>query len=137
MITQTTVTQLGYEIIGCAIEVHRHLGPGLLESIYQECLIKEFREKGLNFKSQVPVPIIYKEELLQHSFRLDLLVENTVIVELKTVDYILPIHHAQLLSYMKLSKKPKGLLINFKAETIQKQAVSLINEYFAALPKSA
>ena len=107
------------EIIGCAIEVHRNLGPGLLESAYEECLVHELRHKGLNVQRQKPVPVIYKEIQLDLGYRLDLLVENSVIVELKSIDALAPIHEAQILTYMRFSKRKVGLLINFNVTVLK------------------
>jgi GxxExxY protein len=95
-------TQLGRTVIGCAIEVHSALGPGLLESAYERCLAREFQISGLGFMRQVPLPISYKGEALDCGFRVDFLVERELIVELKTVERILPIHHAQMITYLKL-----------------------------------
>ncbi len=101
------------QIIGCAIDVHRHLGPGLLESAYRQCLSHELSLREIQFESEVPISVVYKDSRLDCGFRMDLLVENHVVVELKTVEKLLPVHHAQLLSYMKLSGVSTGLLINF------------------------
>jgi GxxExxY protein len=101
-------------IIGSAIEVHRTLGPGLFESAYEECLAYEFNNLGLRFLRQIAVPVKYKEIELDNAYRMDFLVEDQVIVELKSVDYILPIHEAQMLTYLRFAKKKVGLLINFK-----------------------
>lgn len=100
-------------IIGCAIEVHRELGPGLLESAYERCLAHEMTLRGLAFRQQVPVPIAYKGIQLNCGYRIDLLVDESVILELKCVDALSGIHEAQLLTYMKLAGKATGLLINF------------------------
>ena len=100
-------------IIGAAIEVHRHLGPGLLESAYEECLCHELHLRGLDFKRQVTLPISYKGLNLDCGYKLDLIVAERVVVELKSVDKILPVHEAQLLTYMRLMKVAVGLLINF------------------------
>jgi GxxExxY protein len=100
-------------ILDCAIEVHKQLGPGLLESVYEICLFKELRSRKLFVERQVQVPVIYKGENLETDFRIDLLIEKEVIVELKAVEIILPVHDAQLLTYMKLADKHLGLLINF------------------------
>ncbi|MFA3782662.1 GxxExxY protein [Melioribacteraceae bacterium 4301-Me] len=100
-------------ILDCSIEVHKNLGPGLLESVYEICLYKELRNRNLFVERQVPVPVIYKNEKLDVDFRVDLLVQNEVIVELKAVEILLPVHDAQLLTYMKLMNKRLGLLINF------------------------
>jgi GxxExxY protein len=107
------INKITEKIIGCAIEVHKHLGAGLLESAYEECLIFELQYAGLKVERQVPVPIIYKTVKLDYGYRMDLLVENTVIIELKAVEAIIPVHEAQILTYMKLAKKNIGLLINF------------------------
>jgi GxxExxY protein len=104
---------LSKRVIGCAIEVHRQLGPGLLESTYEQCLACEFRDAGLEFRVQEPLPVVYKGNKLDCGYRVDVLVENTLILELKSVEAILGIHKAQLLTYMKLSGIQTGLLMNF------------------------
>jgi len=101
------------KIIGCAIEVHKQLGPGLLESAYEECLYYELHSSGLDTKKQVVLPLVYKEIKLDAGYRIDLLVENEVIVEIKSVDAIAEIHKAQLMTYMKLANIKVGLLLNF------------------------
>jgi GxxExxY protein len=106
-------------IIGCAIEVHKNLGPGLLESAYEECLTFELEKAGLKFKRQQSTPVVYKEIKLDCGYRIDILVENLVIVELKVVDVIIPVHEAQLLTYLKFSGKRIGLLINFNVTTLK------------------
>jgi GxxExxY protein len=100
-------------IISAAIEVHRHLGPGLLESVYEECLCHELQLRRIPFQRQVPLPVHYKGLQLPHGHRLDLLVEDAVVVELKAIDTLLPVHKAQVLSYLRLGNWPIGLLINF------------------------
>ena len=107
------------KIIGCAIEVHRELGPGLLESAYEECLLYELLEQGIYTVRQKPVPVVYKEIRLDYGYRIDLLVENRVIVELKTVDMVIPVHVAQILTYMRFSEINIGLLINFKVTVLK------------------
>ena len=135
-VTQKYLDELTYKIIGCAIEVHKQLGPGLLESVYEKCLIYEFGLKGLHCQSQQKVPITYKDLYLDADLRFDVLVENLVIVELKSIDGILPIHEAILLTYMKLLTKPKGIIINFKSTNIFKEGQkTLVNELYASLPK--
>ena|SRR5438270_6208957 len=111
--------ELTENIIGAAIEVHKAIGPGLLESVYEECLCHELTLRGLAFKRQIPVPLIYKGKSLDCNFRLDLVVEDLVLVELKTVNQILPIHEAQLLTYMKLMEKRVGLIINFNVSVLK------------------
>jgi len=101
------------KIIGCAIEVHKILGPGLLESAYEECLAFELSKVGISIKRQKPVPVVYKEIKLEYGYRIDLLVENEVVIELKSIDAFAPVHTAQILTYMKFAKKKIGLLINF------------------------
>jgi GxxExxY protein len=106
---------LTYRIIGAAIEVHRLLGPGLLESTYEECLCLELVLLGIPFERQVPLPIVYKSMRLLRAYKPDLLIDSAVIVELKTVEKILPVHEAQLLTYLRLSGLERGLLINFNS----------------------
>jgi len=110
---------LSKEIIGSAIEVHKLLGPGLLESTYEECLMYELSRKGLKVERQKPLPIIYKEIKLDYGYRLDLVVENKVIIELKSIDGFAPVHEAQILTYMKLSNIKVGLLINFNVTVLK------------------
>jgi len=135
MITQKYINEISYEIIGCAIEVHRYLGAGLLESVYEACFIEELKNAGLSVRSQLYVPINYKGKDLGGSLKLDLLVNDLIIVEDKAVEVMIPLFQAQLLSYLKLSGKPKGLLINFNCEVIKDQVVSLVTKEFAKLPK--
>ena len=111
--------QITEKIIGCSIEVHRHLGPGLLESAYEECLSFELKKAGLKVERQLPVPVIYKDIKLDCGYRIDLLVENHVIIELKTVEAFAPVHEAQILTYMKFAKKNIGLLINFNVTLLK------------------
>ena len=135
MITQKTINELSYKIIGCAIEVHKELGPGLFETVYETCLIDELINSGINVKYQLHIPISYKGKMLNSNLILDLLVEDSIVVELKTVESILPVHKAQLHTYLKLTKKPKGLLINFYSESIKDQIVSYVTPAFSDLPK--
>jgi GxxExxY protein len=136
MITQSDIDKLSYKIIGCAIEVHKSLGPGLLESVYETCLIDEMVTKGLSVKSQVYLPINYKNKNLGGQLKLDILVNDLIILELKAVEAMIPLYKAQLLSYLKLANKPKGLLINFNCENITEHLCSLVTEEFSKLPKS-
>ncbi len=105
--------QLSKIIIGCAIEVHKTLGPGLLESAYQECLCYELRKKGLSIEKEKPLPVVYKDIKLEQGYRIDILVENKVVIELKTVECFTDVHIAQILTYLKLGNHKLGLLINF------------------------
>ena len=135
MTTQKQIYDLSYKIIGCAIEVHKHLGPGLLESIYETCLKDELRKAGLEIRSQVSVPIKYKKQDLGGNLRLDLIVNDLIIVEIKAVEILIPLFQAQLLSYLKLTDKTKGLLINFNSENIKSNTISIVTESFRSLPK--
>ena len=107
------------EIIGAAIEVHKALGPGLLESAYEKCLVYEIAQKGLSFERQKGIPVIYKEVFIDCGYRLDLLVENKIIVELKTVEFLNAVHQAQILTYMKFAGIRTGLLINFNVTILK------------------
>jgi len=105
--------ELSRKVIGLSIEVHRELGPGLLENTYKQCLAYELSQAGINFQMEVELPVKYKNVLISCGYRIDLLIENNLIIELKSVDKIIPIHEAQLLTYMKLSGIKVGLLMNF------------------------
>jgi len=113
------INRITERIIGCAIEVHKNLGPGLLESAYEECLCYEFNKIGLFFERQRPVPIVYKEIKLDCGYRPDLIVEKEVIVELKSIDAIAPIHETQILTYLRFANKRIGLLINFNVTILK------------------
>ncbi|SEG16793.1 GxxExxY protein [Halpernia humi] len=131
--TRREVTQLSYEITGCAIKVHKILGPGLLEKVYEDCLKIELEKSGYNVKQQLYTPIIYDGVEIETKIIVDLLVNDCVVVELKSIETLLPIHEAQLLTYMKVLKKPQGLLINFFTNNITKSMKPFINEYFNCL----
>ena len=111
--------ELSNKVIGCALEVHRNLGPGLLESTYEQCLAYEMKAAGMAFKLQLALPVEYKNIKLDCGYRIDVLVDNSIIIELKSVDKILPIHQAQLLTYMKLAGISIGLLINFNVKYLK------------------
>ena len=113
------INEITQKIIGCAIEVHKNLGPGLLESAYEECLSYELIKKGLDIKRQKPTPVVYKEIKLECGYRIDILVENVVVIELKVVDEFNPVHEAQILTYMKFANKTLGLLINFNVTALK------------------
>ena len=115
------------KVIGCAIEVHRHLGPGLLESAYEECLCRELDLQGVAFERQVSLPIVYKGTNLDCAYRMDVVVEGKVVVEIKSVEKLLPLHEAQLLSYLKLSGKQVGLLFNFNVPSLKSGMKRLVN----------
>ncbi|MEB3885128.1 GxxExxY protein [Lyngbya sp. CCY1209] len=121
------LNEISGRVIGAAITVHRELGPGLLESAYEKCLAYELRQRGLTVEEQIPVPVVYKGIKLECGYRLDLLVEKRIIVELKAVDALLPIHDAQLLTYLKLCKLRLGLLINFNVPILKNGIKRLLN----------
>jgi GxxExxY protein len=112
-------SELTRQIIGAAIEIHRHLGPGLLESTYETCLLYELEKLELFVQKQVALPVVYKELQLPKAYRIDLLVNDQIVVELKAVDKILPVHEAQVLSYLKLSQRKVGLLLNFNVKIMK------------------
>lgn len=132
--TKSEVNKTAYEIIGAAIEVNKILGPGLLESVYHDSLIYEMKHRGLSVRSEEIIPLFYKGVELGKTLRLDILVNNCAIVELKAVETMVPIFQAQLLTYMRLSKIPKGILINFNTNNIIRSSIHLVNEYFSSLP---
>lgn len=134
--TQKYLDELTYEIIGSAIEVHKIVGRGLLESVYHQCLKEELNLRKINFISEMSIPLMYKNKELEANFRCDLFVENSIIVELKSVTEMHPFFEAQLLNYMKLLKAPKGILINFNCFNIFKEGQkTMVNEYYKNLPK--
>jgi GxxExxY protein len=121
--------RLTEQIIGGAIAVHRVLGPGLLESAYEECLCFELNQRGLTFQRQVRLPVVYKEVKLDCGYRMDLVVENAVVVEIKAVERVIPVHEAQVLSYLKLADKPVGLLINFHVPVLKNGIKRIVNNF--------
>ena len=120
------INQITEKIIGCAIEVHKQLGPGLLESAYEECLFYELKNAGLEVKKQLALPLVYKEIKLDAGYRIDLLIENKVIVEIKSVDALAEIHKAQLMTYMKLANIKVGLLMNFNVTKLKEGIIRWI-----------
>jgi GxxExxY protein len=132
--TKTYLKDLIYQVNGCAIEVHKHLGPGLLESVYHTCLKKELTIRGLEFETELTIPVYYKGLELETGLRCDLLVEKSLIVELKAVEKVLPIHEAQILTYMNLLEIPIGLMINFNVTHIFKEGQkTYVNERYRYL----
>ena len=121
--------QITDRVIGAAIEVHRHLGPGLLEAAYEECMCYELAHAGLRFTRQTSIPVTYKGLKLNCGFRLDLLVEDLVVVEIKAVESVLPVHEAQLLTYLKLLDKTVGLLINFNEPALKTGIRRVVNNF--------
>lgn len=113
------INEITKEIIGSAIEVHKYLGPGLLESAYENCLSYELEKKNFKIEKQKPIPIVYKDIKLDCGYRLDLVVNNLVIVEIKSIDVVAPVHEAQILTYMKFAKIKVGLLINFNVTILK------------------
>jgi GxxExxY protein len=123
------------KIIGAAIEVHRHLGPGLLESVYEECLCYELSQLGLQFQRQVYLPITYKGLKLESAYKMDLVVEDAIVVEIKATELASPVHHSQLLTYLKVSNKRIGLLINFNVSILKNGLKRVVNHYSGAPPR--
>jgi GxxExxY protein len=129
--------QISRRIIGAAIDVHRHLGPELLESAYQTCLAFELSQRGLRFEQQKSLPVHYKEVKLDCGYRMDFVVENEIVVEIKAVETLLPIHEAQLLSYLRLAHKKVGLLLNFHVPVLKSGLKRIVNEFPDARSKDA
>lgn len=126
-ISHLTENDISYIVRGCVFDVYNELGPGLLESVYEAALAHELQEKGLSVKTQVALPVRYKNTQLELGYRLDILVENKVIIELKSIDAIADVHHKQVLTYLKLSKIKLGLLINFNCKDISKSIYRKVN----------
>lgn len=130
-ITKKYLDELSYQVVGAAIEVHKEMGRGLLESVYHQCMQEELHLRKINFYTELRIPIQYKMKELNIDFRCDLFVENCLVVELKAVNEIIPQFDAQLLTYMKLLKAPKGILINFNCGNIFKEGQkTFVNEFF-------
>ena len=123
------IDELSYKVIGCAMEVHKTLGPGLFENIYEQALVHELTLNGIPVKTQVEIEINYKGTNLGNGLRLDVLVDNTLIVELKSVEDLKPLHHKQLLTYLRLTDKRVGLLINFNTENLKDGIKRIANKY--------
>ena len=126
---QQRLDSITEKIIGAAISVHRELGPGLLESAYEECVCFELGQLGLRFERQVPLPVQYKKVKLDCGYRMDIVVENLVIVELKAAERIIPVHEAQLLSYLKLARLRVGLLLNFHTPVLKSGLKRIVNNF--------
>ncbi|MEX2380056.1 MAG: GxxExxY protein [Vicingaceae bacterium] len=124
-----TENEISHKIIGAAIEVHKELGPGLLESSYETCLAYELKQLGFNVKTQIALPVVYKDVKLNAGYRIDILVENKVIIEVKAVDMLADIHTAQLLTYLKLKELKLGLLINFNSVRVIDGVKRVLNGY--------
>jgi GxxExxY protein len=135
-LTKSYLKNLTYQIIGAAIEVHKEMGPGLLEQVYEECMIEELELRGIKTTRQLSVPIKYKGKMLKTELRYDLLVEGCIVVELKAVTEMAPIFEAQVMTYAKLLGVPKAILINFTCEHIYRQGQkTFVNEFFRQLPE--
>lgn len=131
MISKRDLTDLIYQVNGAAIEVHKSIGPGLLESIYHQCMIKELSLRGINFQSELIIPIEYKGLDLKSDLRCDLFIKNCLVLELKSVEKIIPIHIAKLMTYMKLLQSPIGLMINFNVTNIYHEGQkTYVNELY-------
>jgi GxxExxY protein len=132
--SKKSLDDLSYKVMGAAIEVHRHLGPGLMESVYQKCLAIEFLSQDIFFTRELEIPIVYKDYIIENQFKCDFLVENLIVVELKSVSELLPIHHAQVINYINLLKVPKGILINFNVANLFHQGQkTFVNKHFDSL----
>ncbi len=137
MLTKKKLDDLSYEVIGAAIEVHKAIGPGLIESVYHRCMEREFSLRHLRFTSELRVPVEFKGVKLNADLKCDLLVESSVIVELKSVKRLMPVNEAQLMTYMKLLNISKGVLINFNCTNIFKSGQrTFVNELYRKLPAS-
>jgi len=134
--SKSKIKDLIYQITGAAIIVHKHLGPGLLESVYHSCMKSELHSKGIRFQSELIIPLEYREVRLNVNLRCDLFVEELIPVEFKSVERVLAIHEAQILSYMRLLESPKGLIINFNVTNITKDGQrAYVNEFYKNLPE--
>lgn len=134
MITQKYLTDLTYRINGACIEVHKILGAGLAEIVYQKALEEEFKLRGIEYKTQMQIPVLYKRKILDCDFRCDFLVEDIIVVEIKSVSKMIELHKFQLLNYMNLLKVPKGILINFNVKNLYSQGQeTFINKYYDQL----
>ena len=127
LIVDEELEAITYKVIGLAIEVHRQLGPGLLESAYQQCLYYEIKNCGLKVEKEITLPIIYKDLKIDHGYRMDLLVENKLVLELKTVEGFTAVHFAQILTYLKLGNYPLGLLLNYNSTILRNNIKRFIN----------
>ena len=133
--TKKYLDELTYAVVGAAIEVHKSLGAGLLESVYHKCMKHELKDRKINFQTELTVPVYFKDLVLETELRCDLFIENCLVVELKSVAELVPINEAQILTYMKLLKAPKGILINFNCLNLFKHGQkTFVNELFRNLP---
>ncbi len=122
-----TENDISYKIIGIALELHRNLGPGLLESVYENALAHDLVEHGFDVKKQLPMPFVYKDLKMEVGYRIDILVDNKVIIEVKSIETLAPVHYSQLLTYLKLSGHKLGLLINFNSRVLKDGIHRIVN----------
>ncbi len=135
MLTKSYLTDLTYQVTGAAIEVHKRLGPGLMESVYHKCLAKEMELRGIHFESEFKIPYLYKGFDLDIDFRCDFWVEDILVVEIKSCDEVHPIHIAKLINYMNLLESPKGLMINFNVINLYQDGhKTYVNDLYRKLP---
>ena len=135
LLTKSSIDKLSFKIIGACIEVHKALGPGLLENVYHKCLKEEFTLRNINYNSEHPVQIRYKGAKLESNLRCDFIIENCIVLELKAVEAMAPVFYSQTLTYMKLLEAPKGILINFNVKNIFNEGQkTLVNEIYKAMP---
>jgi GxxExxY protein len=135
-ITQEYLDQLTFKVLGAAIEVHRYFGRGLMESVYHAAMKEELDHREIGFSSELKIPVIYKSRILNIDFKCDFFIEQCLVVELKAVNEALPVHEAQLMTYMNLLKAPKGILINFNVGNIFYEGQkTFVNEHFSSLKK--
>ncbi len=132
MKSQSEYENIGNLILNSAFEVHKELGPGLLESVYEFCLTEELLNKSLKVQNQIKLPVVYKGKILNKEFIIDILVEDLIIIELKSVELLLPVHEVQLLTYLKLADKKLGFLINFNVQYLKEGIRRKVNNYFLA-----
>ena len=130
LLKQTDYELIGQKILNCAFEVHKNLGPGLLESVYEVCLLTELKNSNLSVKSQVELPVFYKGERLNKTFFIDILVEDAIVIELKSVEVLLPVHEIQMLTYMKLGDFKLGFLLNFNESILKNGIRRKVNNYY-------
>jgi len=135
-LTKTYLKDLTYKVTGAAIEVHKRLGPGLLESVYHKCLAKELELRKISFKSEYKIPYNYKGFDLDIEFRCDFLIEDILVLEIKSVEEVAPIHIAKLINYMNLLESPKGLMINFNVESLYYDGqTTYVNKFYKSIPE--
>lgn len=127
--TRERLNLLSKEILEGSIAVHREMGPGLLESVYQQCLVRELSMRGLGVATMIPIPLLYKGQLLNKDYVIDILIENEIIIELKAVEILLPVHEAQIISYLKLADKRLGFLINFNVALLKSGFKRFVNNF--------